>query len=66
MKYFAIKRHFLPLLQVLSYEKTGLCQKKHFKLLVAIDKARDHGLITHNVPFRDFSEYYEMHKQQKN
>lgn len=48
------------LLQVLSYQKTGLCQKKHQQLLVAIERARDRGLLTFDLPFReyDYSEYY--------
>ncbi|XP_063703138.1 small ribosomal subunit protein mS40 [Culicoides brevitarsis] len=45
---------------VLSYSKTGLCQKKHQQLLVAIERARDRGLLTFELPFReyDYSEYY--------
>lgn len=46
--------------QILSYSKTGLCQKKHFELTVAVERARDFGLITFDVPFREFDldEYY--------
>lgn len=46
--------------QILSYSKTGLCQKKHFELTVAVKRAQDFGLITFNVPFREFDldEYY--------
>jgi small subunit ribosomal protein S18b, mitochondrial len=46
--------------EVLSYSKTGLCQKTHLQLLVAVERAKDLGLITFDVPFRDFdySEYY--------
>uniref|UniRef100_A0A1B0AH67 Pyridine nucleotide-disulfide oxidoreductase domain-containing protein 1 n=1 Tax=Glossina pallidipes TaxID=7398 RepID=A0A1B0AH67_GLOPL len=46
--------------EVLSYTKTGLCQKKHLQLLVAVEKAWDYGLLTYDVPFRefDYSEYY--------
>lgn len=33
--------------------------------MVAIDRAKDHGLITYDVPFRDYAEYYESHKQQQ-
>ncbi|XP_073824448.1 mitochondrial ribosomal protein S18B [Musca autumnalis] len=45
--------------QVLSYTKTGLCQKKHLQLLVAVERARDYGLLTFDVPYRefDYSEY---------
>ncbi|CAD6997149.1 28S ribosomal protein S18b, mitochondrial [Ceratitis capitata] len=46
--------------EILSYSKTGLCQKKHFDLKVAILRAWDFGLITFDVPFREFDleEYY--------
>lgn len=46
--------------QVLSYSKTGLCQKTHEKLLIAIERAWDRGLIPYQVPFRefDYAEYY--------
>lgn len=44
---------------VLSYQKTGLCQKKHVELLVNIQRAKDRGIITYDVPFRtyDYSLY---------
>ncbi|XP_022900988.1 small ribosomal subunit protein mS40 [Onthophagus taurus] len=44
---------------VLDTSKTGLCRKSHQQLLVAIDRARDKGLITFDVPFRkyNYSEY---------
>ncbi|CAO1328303.1 unnamed protein product [Diamesa hyperborea] len=45
--------------KVLSYSKTGLCQKSHLELLVAIERAKDRGLITFDVEFRDYSEYYK-------
>lgn len=46
-------------LQVLSYQKTGLCQKKHRQLMIAIERAKDKGYITYDVPFReyDYSQY---------
>ncbi|KFB39484.1 AGAP008043-PA-like protein [Anopheles sinensis] len=46
--------------EVLSYRVTGLCQKKHTQLLVAVERAMDRGLLTFDVPFReyDYSEYY--------
>lgn len=46
--------------QILSYSKTGLCQKKHQQLVIAIERAQDQGLITFDVPFRqyDYAEYY--------
>ncbi|XP_075992152.1 mitochondrial ribosomal protein S18B [Anticarsia gemmatalis] len=44
---------------VLDAFKTGLCQKKHKELLVAIERAWDQGLLTYDVPFRvyDYSLY---------
>uniref|UniRef100_A0A1Q3FGM1 Small ribosomal subunit protein mS40 n=1 Tax=Culex tarsalis TaxID=7177 RepID=A0A1Q3FGM1_CULTA len=52
--------------KVLSYSITGLCQRKHQELQVAIARAMDYGLITFDVPFRDYdyAEYYEERKQQ--
>lgn len=46
--------------EVLSYRVTGLCQKRHVQLLVAVERAMDRGMITFDVPFReyDYSEYY--------
>uniref|UniRef100_A0A182NTR8 Small ribosomal subunit protein mS40 n=1 Tax=Anopheles dirus TaxID=7168 RepID=A0A182NTR8_9DIPT len=46
--------------KVLSYRVTGLCQKKHTQLLVAVERAMDRGMLTFDVPFReyDYSEYY--------
>uniref|UniRef100_A0A182Q2X1 Small ribosomal subunit protein mS40 n=1 Tax=Anopheles farauti TaxID=69004 RepID=A0A182Q2X1_9DIPT len=46
--------------EVLSYRVTGLCQKKHTQLLVAVERAMDRGMLTFDVPFReyDYSEYY--------
>ncbi|XP_037812832.1 28S ribosomal protein S18b, mitochondrial [Lucilia sericata] len=46
--------------EVLSYTKTGLCQKKHLQLLVAVERAKDYGLLTFDVPYRnfDYSEFY--------
>lgn len=51
--------------KVLSYQITGLCQKRHLELLVAVERAMDYGLITFDVPFRDYdySEYYPAQKQ---
>lgn len=45
---------------ILSYRKTGLCQKKHEELIVMIERAWDRGLITFDIPIRqyDYSEYY--------
>lgn len=46
---------------VISYEKTGICQRKHQQLLVAIARAKDYGTLTFDVPFReyDYSEWYK-------
>ncbi|XP_059618638.1 small ribosomal subunit protein mS40 [Phlebotomus argentipes] len=50
--------------EVLSYNKTGLCQKRHNELLVVVERARDRGYLTYDVPFRhyDYSEYYNPEK----
>ncbi|KAH8289994.1 hypothetical protein KR018_006339 [Drosophila ironensis] len=52
---------------VLSYSKTGLCQKSHLRLRVAVQQARDSGYLTYDVPFReyDYSEYYGKEDGQK-
>lgn len=49
---------------ILNFNKTGLCQKKHQDLTVSLKRAFDKGLITYDVPFReyDYSEYYEIEK----
>lgn len=51
--------------QVLSYTKTGLCQKKHLELMVAVERARDYGLLSFDVPYRefDYSEFYGKQAQ---
>lgn len=48
--------------EVLSYRKTGLCQKRHLELLVAVRKAMDHGYLTYDVPFRQYNyeDYYDL------
>ncbi|XP_012280705.1 28S ribosomal protein S18b, mitochondrial [Orussus abietinus] len=47
--------------EILSYQKTGICQRKYRELLVAIYKAKDFGTITFDVPLRyyDYSEWYK-------
>ncbi|XP_026469255.1 28S ribosomal protein S18b, mitochondrial [Ctenocephalides felis] len=47
--------------EVLSYSKTGLCQKRHLELLVATERAKDCGLIIYDLPTKeyDYSEYYK-------
>lgn len=51
---------------VLSYSKTGLCQRKHQELLIAVKRARDRGLLTFDVPFRkyNYAEYYNINQTQ--
>lgn len=46
--------------EIIGYTKTGLCQNRNNRLLVEIHKARDHGLLTFDVPIReyDYSEWY--------
>ncbi|KAG4071823.1 hypothetical protein HA402_005984 [Bradysia odoriphaga] len=46
--------------EILSYSKTGVCQKKHNQLVIAIEKAMDYGLISFKVPFKeyDYEKYY--------
>ena len=46
--------------QILGWDKTGLCRKTHFNLLLAITKAKDYGTITFDVKFReyDYEDYY--------
>ncbi|XP_035779504.1 28S ribosomal protein S18b, mitochondrial-like [Anopheles albimanus] len=53
--------------EVLSYRVTGLCQKKHLQLLVAVERAMDRGMLTFDVPFReyDYSEYYATNEAKK-
>lgn len=48
--------------EILSYSVTGLCQKKHTELLVAIKRAYNFGFITFDVPFRtyNYSDYYKI------
>ncbi|XP_063902100.1 small ribosomal subunit protein mS40 [Zophobas morio] len=45
---------------ILSYSKTGLCQRKHQELLINIKRAFDSGMLTFDIPHRhyDYSEYY--------
>ncbi|XP_012256811.1 28S ribosomal protein S18b, mitochondrial [Athalia rosae] len=47
--------------EILSYRKTGICQVRHQELLIAITRAKDYGIITFDVPFReyDYSEWYK-------
>ncbi|XP_053978272.1 28S ribosomal protein S18b, mitochondrial [Hylaeus volcanicus] len=45
--------------EILSYTQTGLCQRAHNNLLIAILKAKEYGLLTFDVPLRyyDYSEW---------
>lgn len=54
--------------EVLSYSKTGVCQKQHFQLLIAVERAKDYGLITYDVPHRefDYTEFYGEKFEAKN
>nr|XP_053627100.1 28S ribosomal protein S18b, mitochondrial-like [Cherax quadricarinatus] len=49
---------------ILSYSMTNICQRRHKELQVAVLKARDYGLLTYDVPFREYeySEYYTPSK----
>lgn len=43
------------------YRQTGVCQLQHRKLLVAYNKAKDLGLITFDLPYREY-DYLEYKK----
>ncbi|XP_063973221.1 small ribosomal subunit protein mS40 [Diachasmimorpha longicaudata] len=47
--------------EVISYKKTGICQKQHKNLLIAIHRAKDYGTITYDLPMRtyDYSDWYK-------
>ncbi|XP_076246575.1 mitochondrial ribosomal protein S18B [Calliopsis andreniformis] len=49
---------------ILNYNKTGLCQKAHNNLLVAVLQAKEYGLLTFDVPFRhyNYSEWRDDNK----
>ncbi|XP_039288392.1 28S ribosomal protein S18b, mitochondrial isoform X2 [Nilaparvata lugens] len=40
---------------ILKTSKTGVCRKQHIKLEIAIERAKDQGLITFDVPFRTYN-----------
>ncbi|XP_022820459.1 28S ribosomal protein S18b, mitochondrial [Spodoptera litura] len=50
--------------QILDAFKTGLCQKKHKELLVAIERAWDQGYLTYDVPFREYD--YSLYNKTAN
>lgn len=41
--------------EILSYTKTGICQRQHRNLLIAITQAKNKGLVTFDVPFREYN-----------
>lgn len=45
----------------LSYSVTGICQRRHRELLVALEIAKDRGLIEFDVPFREYD--YSLYKE---
>ncbi|XP_075211415.1 mitochondrial ribosomal protein S18B isoform X2 [Lycorma delicatula] len=51
--------------QVLDAFDTGLCQKRQMELLIAVERARDTGAITFDVPFRKYNySDYGVHLKQ--
>ncbi|XP_015113871.1 28S ribosomal protein S18b, mitochondrial [Diachasma alloeum] len=40
---------------VISYQKTGICQMQHKNLLIAIYRAKDYGTITFDFPMRKYN-----------
>lgn len=50
--------------EVLSYEKTGICQRKHKQLLIAVHQAINFGTLTLDVPLREYN-YSEWYSEQK-
>ncbi|XP_014293798.1 small ribosomal subunit protein mS40 [Halyomorpha halys] len=46
--------------EILSYSKTGICQKRYNELLIAVKIAKDRGLIKFDVPFRSYD--YSLYK----
>ncbi|KAI4490993.1 hypothetical protein M0802_010569 [Mischocyttarus mexicanus] len=51
--------------EILSYRQTGLCQRKHKQLLIAVIKGKEYGTITFDVPLREYnySDWYNEQKQ---
>lgn len=52
---------------ILPDSKTNICQKRLRELRIAVEKARDYGLLTFDVPFReyDYSEYYDPQQKKQ-
>lgn len=50
---------------IISYSQTGVCQKEHKNLSVAIRQAQDLGYIEIPVPFRryNYEDYYDLKSQ---
>jgi len=46
--------------KLLSYSLTGICQKQHQNLIVAVMKAKDWGLIKFDLPFKHYN--YDEYK----
>ncbi|XP_025421796.1 28S ribosomal protein S18b, mitochondrial [Sipha flava] len=49
--------------KLLSYSLTGLCQKQHEKLIIAVQKAKDWGLIKFDLPVKTYN--YDDYKNSK-
>ncbi|XP_008547155.1 28S ribosomal protein S18b, mitochondrial [Microplitis demolitor] len=47
--------------EIISYSTTGICQKQHKNLLIALHRAHDYGTITFDVPFREYN-YSDWYK----
>lgn len=41
--------------QVLDAFETGLCRKKQQELIISVERARDSGAITYDIPFRKYN-----------
>jgi len=54
--------------EVLSSFKTGVCQEKHAMLIAEIEKAKEHGILLFDIPFREYNydEYKAIHASYKN
>jgi len=46
--------------ETLHWDKTGVCRRQQFNLLLAIEKAKDYGTISFDVQFREYNyeDYY--------
>ncbi|XP_070156089.1 small ribosomal subunit protein mS40 [Polyergus mexicanus] len=41
--------------EILSYSQTSICQKRHKELVIALTRAKDYGIITFDVPIRQYN-----------